>query len=246
MQITERIKTMHKRILSVFIVILMLACVGSPALAAENTKDIEPLPFSWEAYEFVANYLQNNGYLAIAGDGTLEILPFPEGAFNPLIVNAIKSYVNDFINLLVQQGMIYLDAGFNVYLTEQYYMYTKDFLIWFTQAFGFDYRTRGIHGNSIPVVHDDNPSERGMSGLSVYWYKYEAKFSNDVITTSINTLYKGLCNAFFPAPIGGRATDNVVPNMGALELFNVNQNGVVVRFIYSTEFDNLIAGVWAQ
>lgn len=172
--------------------------------------------------------------------------PSLRGAFNPLIVNAIKSYVNDFINLLVQQGMIYLDAGFNVYLTEQYYMYTKDFLIWFTQAFGFDYRTRGIHGNSIPVVHDDNPSERGMSGLSVYWYKYEAKFSNDVITTSINTLYKGLCNAFFPAPIGGRATDNVVPNMGALELFNVNQNGVVVRFIYSTEFDNLIAGVWAQ
>ncbi len=237
---------MHKRILSVFIAILMLACICAPALAAETIKDIEPPPFTWEAYEFVANYLQNSGYLSIAGDGTLEILPFPEGAFNPLIVNAIKSYVNDFLNPLVLQGMVYLDAGFNVYLTEQYYMYTKDFLIWFTEACGFDYRTREIQGDSIQVIHADNPSERGISGFSIYWYKYEARFSNDVITTRIDTLYKGLCDAFFPAPIGQRATDNVVANMGTLELCNVNQNGVVVRFVYSTEFDNLIAGIWAQ
>ncbi len=237
---------MYKRILSVFLSILTLACISAPALAVENTKDIDPPPFTWEAYELVANYLQNNGYLAIAGNGTLEILSFPESAFNPHIVNAIKSYVNDFLNPLVLEGMMWLDAGFNVYLTEQYYMYTKDSLIWFTEACGFDYRTRGIQGNSIPVVHDDNPSERGISGLSIYWYKYEARFSNDVITTRIDTLYKGLCNAFFPAPIGQRATDNVVANMGALELCNVNRNGVVVRFVYSTEFDNLIAGIWAQ
>lgn len=235
---------MLKRILGVIMSVFMLVCFCVPAQAA-NINEPEQ-PFSWEAYEFVGECLQNTGRIQIADDGTLEILPFPEDAFNPEIVYAIRSYVNEFLNPLVLQGMIRIDRNFEVIITQAYVDYANAMIQeQRLNEFGFDFYA-GIGETPNTLLIKNYADDAGETKIEMHWFYYYIYLSNDVTNSLTDVaLITAIICAFMPPPGGGAIAALLALYAHFIQEYNTNGRGVVIRMIYPPA-PGIITGIWAQ
>ncbi len=237
---------MLKRTLSIIMSVFMLVCLCVPALAADSTEPEQP--FSWEAYELVATYLQNNGYIQLADDETLEILPFPEDVFNPEIVEAILGYVNEFINPMILQGMITLDESFSVHITDMYVEYAnamidEDSVL--LREYGFDFRA-GIGDNPNILLVKNYADDAGQTRIEMHWFYYYIYLSNEaVLVVEDAVMFTGIICLFMPQPEGAALAALLLLYSKIIKDHNTNGMGVVIRMIYPP-LPGIVTGIWAQ
>ena len=235
---------MLKRILGVIMSVFMLVCFCVPAQAA-NINEPEQ-PFSWEAYEFVGECLQNTGRIQIADDGTLEILPFPEDAFNPVIVDAIRSYVNEFLNPLVLQGMIRIGSNFEVTVTQTYVDYANAMIQeQRLNEFGFDFYA-GIGETPNTLLIKNYADDAGETKIEFHWLYYLIYLSNDATNSLGNkALITAIICTFLPRPVGGAIVAILLLYVNFIQSYNTNGRGVVIRMHYPP-LPGFLSAIWAQ
>ncbi len=235
---------MLKRTLSIIMSVFMLVCFCVPALAAGSTEPEQP--FSWEAYEFVGECLQNTGYIQLADDGTLNILPFPEDAFNPVIVDAIRSYVNEFLNPLVLQGMIRIDRNFEVIITQAYVDYANAMIQeQRLNEFGFDFYA-GIGETPNTLLIKNYADDAGETKIEMHWLYYLIYLSNNATDSLTDVaLITAIICAFMPPPAGAAIAAVLAAYAHFIQKYNTNGRGVVIRMHYPP-FPGFFSAIWAQ